>query len=451
MSKTSREIVLDILLDIERNDRFAGEALGEALRANQFMNKKERAYISRLTEGVTEQKIRLDYILNQFSKTKIKKCKPVIRCILRMAAYEIFYMDSVPDEAACNEYVNLTGKRGFRTLKGYVNGVLRNVCRNKDVISYPKKEDGTEVYLSVKYSIPEKLTEFLLKEYSVEQLEQILQAGEINRGTTVRVNTMQTTPEEFRNILIEKGIKVEKGYYNQTSLIISGYDYIRTVPGFHEGWFTVQDESSSLQVLAAGIRPGDVILDVCAAPGGKTMYAAECTGEQGHVYARDISEEKIDKIEENLERLEIHNVTAKVWDAANPDPDMAEKADVVLADLPCSGLGVMARKNDIKYHVKEDTIKELAAIQKNILDVCASYVKPGGTLIFSTCTIDRTENEENVETFLKEHDDYYLESLVPYLPDSLKERGEKGYITLLQGIDHCDGFFISRMRRKNNR
>lgn len=451
MSKTSREIVLDILLDIEKSDRFAGEALGEALRANQFMNKKERAYIGRLTEGVTEQKIRLDYILNQFSKVKVKKCKPVIRCILRMAAYEIFYMDSVPDEAACNEYVNLTAKRGFRTLKGYVNGVLRSVCRNKTAIIFPKKEDGLEAYLSVKYSIPEELVKFLLNDYSAEQLEQILQAGETNRGTTVRVNTMQTTPEEFRNNLIEKGIKVEKGYYNPTSLIISGYDYIRMVPGFHEGRFTVQDESSSLQVLAAGIRPGNVILDVCAAPGGKTMYAAECTGEQGHVYARDISEEKIDKLEENLGRLEIHNVTTKVWNAMDTDPGMIGKADVVLADLPCSGLGVMARKNDIKYHVTANTISELAEIQKNILDVCASYVKPGGTLIFSTCTIDRTENEENVEIFLKRHEEYYLESLAPYLPEKLKERGEKGYITLLQGIDHCDGFFISRLRRKNNR
>lgn len=448
MSKTSREIVLDILLDIEKNDRFAGEALGEALRANQFMNKKERAYIGRLTEGVTEQKIRLDYILNQFSKVKVKKCKPVIRCILRMAAYEIFYMDSVPDEAACNEYVNLTAKRGFRTLKGYMNGVLRNVCRNKAAIIFPKKEDGLESYLSVKYSIPEELVKFLLNDYSAEQLEQILQAGETNRGTTVRVNTMHTTLEEFRNNLIEKGIKVEKGYYNPTSLIISGYDYIRMVPGFHEGLFTVQDESSSLQVLAAGIRPGNVILDVCAAPGGKTMYAAERTGEQGHVYARDISEEKIDKLEENLGRLEIHNVTTKVWNAMDTDPKMIEKADVVLADLPCSGLGVMARKNDIKYHVTADSISELAEIQKNILDACASYVKPGGTLIFSTCTIDRTENEENVEIFLKRHEEYYLESLAPYLPEKLKERGEKGYITLLQGIDHCDGFFISRLRRK---
>ena len=357
-------------------------------------------------------------------------------------------MDAVPDEAACNEYVNLTGKRGFRTLKGYVNGVLRSVCRNKAAITYPSMEDGVESYLSVKYSVPEELVGFLLKEYSTDQLEQILQAGEQERGTTIRVNTMQTTTEKFRNILIEKGIKVEKGYYNQTSLIISGYDYIRTVPGFHEGLFTVQDESSSLQVLAAGIRSGDVILDVCAAPGGKTMYAAEQTGERGHVYARDISEEKVDKIDENLERLELHNVSTKVWDATVPDPDMIEKADVVLADLPCSGLGVMARKNDIKYHVTEDMVRELAAIQKTILDVCAVYVKPGGALIYSTCTIDRIENEENVTAFLKAHEEYELESLSDYMPECLKKRAEKGYITLLQGVDHCDGFFISRLRRR---
>ena len=178
------------------------------------------------------------------------------------------------------------------------------------------------------------------------------------------------------------------------------------------------------------------------------MYAAEQTGERGHVYARDISEEKVDKIDENLERLELHNVSTKVWDAAVPDPDMIEKADVVLADLPCSGLGVMARKNDIKYHVTEDMVRELAAIQKTILDVCAVYVKPGGTLIYSTCTIDRIENEENVTAFLKAHEEYELESLSDYMPECLKKRAEKGYITLLQGVDHCDGFFISRLRRR---
>ena len=442
-----RNIVLTMLCKVEDGAK-SHIVLKETLDSYDYLDKQKRAFVTVLFKGTIERQIELDYIINQFSKTKIKKCKPVIRCILRMAAYEIFYMDAVPDEAACNEYVNLTGKRGFRTLKGYVNGVLRSVCRNKAAITYPSMEDGVESYLSVKYSVPEELVGFLLKEYSTDQLEQILQAGEQERGTTIRVNTMQTTTEKFRNILIEKGIKVEKGYYNQTSLIISGYDYIRTVPGFHEGLFTVQDESSSLQVLAAGIRSGDVILDVCAAPGGKTMYAAEQTGERGHVYARDISEEKVDKIDENLERLELHNVSTKVWDATVPDPDMIEKADVVLADLPCSGLGVMARKNDIKYHVTEDMVRELAAIQKTILDVCAVYVKPGGALIYSTCTIDRIENEENVTAFLKAHEEYELESLSDYMPECLKKRAEKGYITLLQGVDHCDGFFISRLRRR---
>ncbi len=311
------------------------------------MSKQERAYISRLTEGVTEQKVRLDYILNQFSKIKMQKCKPTIRCILRMAVYEIFYMDSVPDEASCNEYVNLAAKRGFKNLKGFVNGVLRNVCRNKDTISYPAPEDGVETYLSVKYSVPEPLVEFLLKDYAADELETIFDAGNKQTGTTIRVNTNRIGLEEFQHILAHKGIKVEKGKYNGTSFILSGYDYIRNVPGFHEGYFTVQDESSSLQVLSAGIKPGDFIIDVCAAPGGKTMYAAELTGENGTVLARDISEEKVERIEENLERMGIKNVTAEVYNAEITDEQMIGKADVVLADLPCSGLGVMARKKMI--------------------------------------------------------------------------------------------------------
>lgn len=447
MSKNVREIVLDILLEIDKKKRFANDVLAEALRANQFMSKQERAYISRLTEGVTEQKVRLDYILNQFSKIKMQKCKPTIRCILRMAAYEIFYMDSVPDEASCNEYVNLAAKRGFKNLKGFVNGVLRNVCRNKDTISYPAPENGVETYLSVKYSVPEPLVEFLLKDYAADELETIFDAGNKQTGTTIRVNTNRIGLEEFQHILAHKGIKVEKGKYNGTSFILSGYDYIRNVPGFHEGYFTVQDESSSIQVLSAGIKSGDFIIDVCAAPGGKTMYAAELTGENGTVLARDISEEKVERIEENLERMGIKNVTAEVYNAEITDEQMIGKADVVLADLPCSGLGVMARKNDIKYHVTEASARELALLQRSILDTCAAYVKEGGTLIYSTCTIDSIENEDNVFWFLENHKEFHLESAEDYLPENLKERAGNGFFTLIQGYDACDGFFIARFHK----
>lgn len=448
MNKSSRETALDILLDIEKNNRFSNAAISESLRANQFMSKRDRAFITKLASGVTEQRIRLDYIINIFSKTKINKCKPLIRCVLRMGVYEIFYMDSVPCEVSCNEYVALTAKRGFKNLKGFVNGVLRNICRNKDEIAFPKKEEDVKKYLSVKYSVPENLIELLAEDYELKDLEIIFGAGNKDNGTTIRVNTEKISVEELSNKLQSHGIKVEKGKYNKTSLIISEYDYIRSVPGFLEGEFTVQDESSSLEVLAAGIRQGDLVVDVCAAPGGKTLYAAELTGNTGRVIARDISEEKIELIKENLERLDISNVSCEVLDACNTDEALVEKADVLIADLPCSGLGVMHRKNDIKYHVSRESVEELSALQKKILDASAAYVKPGGVLIYSTCTITGKENEKNAAWFLDNHKDFFLEGMDELLPDGLKERAKKGYLTLLQGFDMCDGFFISRFKKR---
>ncbi len=448
MSKTTREIALDVLFEVEKKNIFLSQVLPAALRANQFMSKHDRAFISRLAEGVTEQKIRLDYILDIFSKTKMKKCRPQIRCILRMAAYEIFYMDGVPDEATCNEYVNLTAKRGFKNLKGYVNGVLRSVCRNKDDIAYPTREQDEIKYLSVKYSVPEKLVNLLLKDYQTSDIETFFDAGGEENKITIRANTNLISVTELKNKLIENGIKVENGKYNSTSLIISGYDYIRNVWGFHEGYFTVQDESSSLEVLAAGIKQGDLIVDVCAAPGGKTLYAAELTGPTGRVIARDISEDKVDLIEENLERLQISNVTCSVKNALDFDCELKECADVVIADLPCTGLGVMNRKNDIKYHVNEATARELSLLQRSILDTVSAYVKPGGVLIYSTCSICSMENEDNVFWFLENHKEFYLDDIRDYVSDALKERAEKGYFTLLQGFDDCDGFFISRFKRK---
>jgi 16S rRNA (cytosine967-C5)-methyltransferase len=447
MNKNPREIALDVLLDIEKNNTFSNEALGKALRSNQFMDKKNRAYINRIVSGVTEQRIKLDYIINQFSKTKVSKCKPLIRCVLRMGVYEIFYMTSIPEEATCNEYVKLTTKRHFNSLKGFVNGVLRNISRNKDNLNFPDRNEDVALYMSVEYSCPEELVQLLMKDYDIDILERILSAQNDNRGTTIRVNQNKISVDEYKKILTDNGIKAEAGKYNKTSLIISDYDYIRRVPGFFDGYFTVQDESSSLAVMACGIKKGDIIVDMCAAPGGKTLYASEITGATGKVYAGDISQEKVDLIEENIERLNIENVEVTVRDATAIDEKLLGKADVVIADLPCSGLGVMARKNDIKYHVTENSIEELSSLQRQMLTVAAGYVKSGGTLVFSTCTIDTMENEKNVAWFTENYD-FELQSMEEYMPDSLKDRSKKGYMTLLQGVDECDGFFISRMIKK---
>lgn len=449
MNKNPREIVLDILLDIEKNHKFSNAALNTALRVNQFMSKQDRAFITRLAEGVTEQRIRLDHIINQVSTTKIHKCKPLIRQVLRMGCYEIFYMDAVPDEATCNECVKLAAKRGFGSLKGFVNGVLRNICRNKETIKFPSASEDIVKYLSVRYSITEELVNLLLQDYGSIQTEKILTALFKARKTCIRVNTDRISVEAYMLLLQKNGIEVQKGKYNPTSLLISGYDYIRRVPGYFDGYFTVQDESSSLAVLAAGIHSGELILDICAAPGGKTLYAASLTGVNGQVISRDLSENKVELIEENIERLGVTNVRTQVYDATIRDETLIGKVDCVIADLPCSGLGIMGRKNDIKYNVTKEQVSELAALQRKILQVAAQYVKPGGRLIFSTCTILHEENEQNIK-WLEQHTDLQLDSLEDYLPENLKERGSKGYLTLLPGEDSCDGFFISRFVKKQD-
>lgn len=445
-SKNARDTVLNILLDIEKNKEYSNIALNKALRANQFMDKRDRAFISRLTEGTVEYQIRLDYIINQFSRVKVNKCKPLIRCLFRMSVYQIFFMDSVPDEVACSEALKLAASRGFSSLKGFVNGVLRNICRNKNNISYPDRKAEPVKYLSVIYSIPEHLIEMLNEYYDNDTVEAILKGSIEKRGTTVRVNEDRITVSEYREKLEKAGISVKPGFYNDSSLIISGYDYIKRVPGYADGLFTVQDESSSLAVMAAGIKSGDKIIDICAAPGGKTMYAAMKTGREGHVLARDLTEEKTSLIEDNLERMGITNVTVQIYDSRENDARLNGTADVVIADVPCSGLGIMGRKNDIKYNFTEEKTDALVILQRKILSASVDYVKPGGKLLYSTCTINKRENEENVKWMLDNYD-FSLVSMKDEFPDILKERADKGYITMLQGIDSSDGFFISLLKR----
>lgn len=442
----TRDIALNILMDIETNNTFSNIAISKALRQNQFSDKTDRAFITRLAEGVTEYRLTLDYIVNQFSKTKIKKCKPMIRSILRLGVYQIMFMNGVPDSAACNEAVKLAKKHGFGSLSGFVNGVLRNIARNKEDISYPSENDKTS-YLSVKYSMPEWLTNKILTDYP-DNGEQIIEGSFADRKTTLRVNRLKTTREDLKTLLTDSGINVSDGFYDDNAIIISGYDFIRKIPGYRQGLFTVQDESSMCAVRAAGIKPGDVIIDVCAAPGGKTTAAAEYLDGRGTVYSMDISGDKLELIEENTERLGLDNIIISRHDATIPleeawykdesksgnleQIDNHEFADVVISDLPCSGLGIIGRKNDIKYRLDEKQLEELISLQRSILDVVCQYVKPGGTLLYSTCTINPDENQGNVRWFLESHEEFEL----------VNER------LFLQGIDKCDGFYYAVIRNK---
>ncbi len=442
-----RELVLGILLEVTRDGEYSHIALRNVLQKYQYLDKKDRAFITRVTEGTLERMIEIDYMINQFSNVKVNKMKPVIRCILRSAVYQIKYMDTVPDSAACNEAVKLAEKKGFRTLKGFVNGVLRNIARNKDQITYPKESD-TLNYLSVKYSMPVWILEQWMEVYSRETVEKMLAGFLKEKPTTIRCNLSRYSKEEVVESLEKEGVCVDNHPYLPYALWISSYNYLAELESFQNGMFSVQDISSMLVAHLASPKRGDCIVDVCAAPGGKALHIAELLDETGSVEARDLTDYKVNLIQENIMRAGVSNMTAVKWDATVLDENMVEKADIVISDLPCSGLGVLGKKTDLKYKMSEDGQKDLVGLQRDILSKVQNYVKPEGTLVYSTCTIHKAENMDNVHWFLASYPDFELDSIDELLCEELKKDvQEKGCLQLLPGIHESDGFFIAKFKK----
>lgn len=446
----TRELVLGILLEVTRDGQYSHIALRNVLNKYQYLDKKDRAFITRVTEGTLEHRIELDYIINQFSKVKVNKMKTVIRNILRSAVYQLKYMDSVPNSAACNEAVKLATKKGFSNLKGFVNGVLRNIERNLDNITYPDETNLLE-YLSVKYSMPEWILNQWLAQYDRATVETMLADFQKEKPTTIRCNLNQMSKEQLMKELKAEGVQVEEHPYLPYALMISGYDYLGDLKAFQQGAFYVQDISSMLVAHIAEPKEGDNVIDVCAAPGGKALHMAELLNGTGHVQARDLSDYKVNLIRENILRSGINNIEAVRWDATVLDEESVEKADIVIADLPCSGLGVLGKKTDLKYKMTEQTQKDLVALQRDILSKVKAYVKPSGTLIYSTCTIHEAENMGNVEWFLSENNEFKLVSVKEDLCEELRGSVEKeGCLQLLPGVHESDGFFIAKFKKVNH-
>ena len=443
----TRELILGILLEVNKEGQYSHLVIRSTLEKYQYLEKQERAFISRVCEGTLEYKIRLDYILNQFSTVPAKKMKPVIRELLRSSVYQILYMDSVPDSAVCNEAVKLARKKGFYNLTGFVNGVLRKIAREYGSIRFPGK-DQPEEYLSVIYSMPKWLVQRFLEQYGFEKTEKMLESFLKEKPTTIRIREYLVDKKAVLESLERQQVTVEKAPYIENAYYLKNYDYLPVLEAFRMGTVQVQDVSSMLVGDIADPNEGDYVIDLCAAPGGKTLCIADKLKGTGRVDARDISRSKTDLIRENAIRQSFLNVVVTEKDASQLDSDSLEKADILIADVPCSGLGVMGRKTDIKYKMNPAKIQELAGLQRLILEQASTYVKPGGTLIYSTCTITNEENLDNVKWFT-EHFPYELESLDPYLCKELQsETTSKGYLQLLPGVHQCDGFFIARMKRK---
>lgn len=436
----TRNIILDILIEINENGGFTHVVLSQALKKYQYLSQQDRAFISQVVRGCVERKITLDYVINCFSNTKTNKMKAVIRNALRMGVYQLVYMD-VEDYAACNETVKVIIKRGFNNLRGFVNAVLRNIAANKDKIEYPT--------LEVKYSTPEWIVTKWVKDFGEAKAEEMLEAQYTKRPLSIRCNTARISPDELKQRFESEGIKVVKSDILPEAMSIMNYDYLEKIPEFNDGLFFVQDLSSMLVSHIAAPQKDNYVIDLCAAPGGKSMHTAELLKGTGHVEARDVSDYKVMLIAENIERLELNNVEALVWDATVTDEDSISKADIVIADLPCSGLGIFSKKPDIKYHATMEGIEELSKLQREILNASESYVKPGGVLVYSTCTVTPEENMNNVEWFLQNFP-FETESIDEYIPEKFRdELTAKGSLMLLPNTtEGHDGFFITRFRRK---
>lgn len=447
-----REVVLDILLELSGKSEYSNVLIAGVLDKYDYLDARQKAFIKRVGEGTIERRIQLDYVLDQCSKTPVIKMKPLIRELLRMSVYQLLFMRHIPDSAVCNEAVKLAKKRGFQSLQGFVNGVLRNIARGRETIVWPDADRDPAARLSVLYSMPRWLVEMFSKNYGTENCEKIL-AAFLERGmVSVRLDEMLSGQEQETLLAAweASGVQVKRHPYLPYAVTMRGADGIRSLKGYQEGKFVVQDVSSMLAVEAAGISLGDTVLDVCAAPGGKALHAALKLQGTGQVIACDVSQYKTGKIEENLARLHLRNVSVRVQDARRREPSLVGAADVLLADVPCSGLGVIGHKQDIKYRVTRESLEQIQVLQKEIITNVVDYIKPGGILLYSTCTINPAENEE-MAVWISSAFGLESVSMAENLPSVFEKEAGRGMLQLLPGIHGTDGFFMAKFRKPERR
>lgn len=414
------------LMDVESKKSYSNIALNHQIICNR---PNSSAFVRELVYGVLENKMLLDYYIDQFVPSGSDSIRNSDRTILRMGIYQLGYMNSVPEYAAVNESVILA-KRYCRGRDGFINGVLRNYLKQRLSIRLPDRAEDEIKYLSVRYSYAPWIIELWLEQYKVEFVEELLKAGNETPPNTIRLNWLSIIKEDLVRKLKEKGYEVEEGALCQNALHVKGSDLLGTEL-YKSGLFSIQDESSMLVAEKLDPKHGDLVMDVCAAPGGKTLAIAERMNNTGKIIASDIYRRKLDIIDREAQRLRVTNVETRSWDATRVDSTMVEKADRVLVDVPCSGLGVVRRKPEIKYKEKTREMELLPKKQMAILSASAQYVKPGGTLLYSTCTINPYENQRVIADFLKKNPSFKKQEAIQLLPN----------------INGSDGFFICVMKK----
>ena len=434
----ARETALNVLIACRKEEGWSNGVLKEYISRDK-LDRREAALCSRLCYGVVQNRLLLDHYLRQLLTGKLRDLHPAVRDILHIGLYQIYLMDKIPESAAVNESVMLTKKYcpKNRSASGLVNAVLRNAVRAKGQLKEPA---GWQE----RYSHPQKLIDLLKPYVGGRNMEAMLKANNEIAPMVVQVNTLQTTAARLMTRLESEGVGAEPHSWLTDCLVLTGTGSVDQLPSFREGLFYVQDAAAKLSVLCAGITPETKkILDCCAAPGGKSFAAAMASEGQAQQIACDVHPHKTVLIENGARRLGLEKITVRCQDASRFVPEWERAMDVVIADVPCSGYGIIRKKPDIRYK-DPDTMKDLPALQLAILENQARYVRPGGTLLYSTCTLVRAENEGVVEGFLKNHPEF---SLVPLPLPAPLPKNETGMLTLVSGQHDTDGFFICRLQR----
>ena len=421
----ARKTAFEILFEIEKEEAYSNLTINRFLEKNKPEN---QAFVRELVYGVLENKILIDFYLDQLIPSGIKKVKKKEASLLRMGLYQMLFMDSVPDYAAVNESV-VIAKKLCRGREGFINGVLRGFMKKRDQIALPDKEKDYKKYLSVKYSFPMWLIDKWENEFGIEECENLLKASNDRPQLSIRVNVMKTTREELTNKLESLGYEVSMGKHSDRTIHVKGSGLL-SEDLFKSGYFSVQDEASTVTADTLDAKPGETVIDVCAAPGGKSSAVAEMMSNEGELFSCDIYEHKLELIRDMATRLGISIIKPTLLDGTIGNEEWIGKADRVLVDAPCSGLGVIRRKPEIKYKGIND-FSELVGIQSKILDSSARYVKAGGVLVYSTCTINADENKKQVDSFLERNKEFELIMQKQFLP-----------------TENIDGFYVCKMIKK---
>ena len=446
MIDRARETALKTLYKIDKNEGYSNIILNEELeKSKKNLSEKDIGLISEIVYGTITWRLTIDEIIKKYSKIKFKKLSLWILNILRMGIYQIIFLDKIPKSATVNESVNLAKRYGHKGSANFVNAILRKVNKNdyKNFSNILYDEDR----ISKLFSMPKWIIEELLKEMNMENVEQICKCSNMKPKINIRVNNLKTNKQKLKEELLKRNIDFKNGKL-EDFIIVEKMKNIESLDLFKKGFFTIQDEMAGLISIVLEPQKGQNILDCCSAPGGKTTYIAELINDKGNIEAWDIHEHRVKLVQENAKRLGITCINTKVQDAIIYNEENKDKYDKILLDVPCLGLGVLKRKPDIKWTRNKEDIEEISKLQMQILDTCSKYLKKGGELVYSTCSILKSENEEIIENFVQKNYDFEIVNLNDKFKKFNQDKYKSSsYIKLFQDSEN-DGFFIAKLRKK---